>query len=95
MDVGVISESGCMVLGPIDPSQRRRRRKRMSGRKSESGPVLCKCSVGAKYGLVPSELGVGYFCGHMVVYNEVCVGYICFDCMRSFVPSILIYYFFV
>jgi hypothetical protein len=30
-------------------------------------PVLCKCGIEAKYGLVPSELGVGYFCGHMVV----------------------------
>jgi hypothetical protein len=24
-------------------------------------PVLCKCGIEAKYGLVPSELGVGYF----------------------------------
>jgi hypothetical protein len=34
-------------------------------------PVLCKCGIEAKYGLVPSELGVRYFCGHMVDYNEV------------------------
>jgi hypothetical protein len=34
-------------------------------------PVLCKCGIKAKYGLVPSELGVGYFCGHMVDYEEV------------------------
>jgi hypothetical protein len=34
-------------------------------------PVLCKCGIEAKYGLVPSELGVGYFCGHMVDYDEV------------------------
>jgi hypothetical protein len=33
--------------------------------------VLCKCGLEAKYGLVPSELGVGYFCGHMVDYDEV------------------------
>ena len=33
-------------------------------------PVLCKCGIEAKYGLVPSELGVGYFCGHMVDYDE-------------------------
>jgi hypothetical protein len=34
-------------------------------------PVLCKCGIEVKYGLVPSELGVSYFCGHMVDYNEV------------------------
>jgi hypothetical protein len=34
-------------------------------------PVICKCGIEAKYGLVPSELGVGYFCGHMVYYDEV------------------------
>jgi hypothetical protein len=34
-------------------------------------PVLSKCGIEAKYGLVPSELGVGYFCGHMVDYDEV------------------------
>ena len=34
-------------------------------------PVLCKCGIEAKYLLVPSELGVGYFCGHMVDYDEV------------------------
>lgn len=34
-------------------------------------PVKCKCGVEASYGLVPSELGVGYFCGHMVDYDVV------------------------
>jgi hypothetical protein len=38
---------------------------------SKFDPVLCKCGIEAKYGLVPSELGVGYFCGHMVDYDEV------------------------
>jgi hypothetical protein len=33
--------------------------------------VLCKCGIEAKFGLVPSKLGVGYFCGHMVDYDEV------------------------
>jgi hypothetical protein len=37
----------------------------------KSDPVLCKCGIEAKFGLVPSELGVGYFCGHMVYYDEV------------------------
>lgn len=32
--------------------------------------VLCKCGVNAQYGLVPSELGIGYWCGHMVDYDE-------------------------
>ena len=26
----------------------------------------CPCGVPANYGLVPSQLGVGLFCGHMV-----------------------------
>jgi hypothetical protein len=34
-------------------------------------PVLCKCGIEAKYGLNPFELGVGYFCRHMVDYDEV------------------------
>jgi hypothetical protein len=37
----------------------------------KSDPVLCKCGIEAKFGLVPSKLGVGYFCGHMVDYDEV------------------------
>lgn len=28
--------------------------------------TMCHCGVKAMYGLVPSELGVGYYCGHMV-----------------------------
>jgi hypothetical protein len=36
----------------------------------KSDPELYKCGVEAKYGLVPSELGVGYFCEHMVDYDE-------------------------
>jgi hypothetical protein len=34
-------------------------------------PVLCKCGIEAKYGLVPFKLNVGYICGHMVDYDEV------------------------
>jgi hypothetical protein len=34
-------------------------------------PSLYRCGIEAKYGLVPSEFGVGYFCGHMVDYSEV------------------------
>ena len=48
-------------------------------------PVLCKCGIEAKYGLVPSELGVGYFCGHMVDYDEVGI----FFCTRCNVIAVL------
>ena len=41
----------------------------------EAPPVMCKCGVKANYSLVPSELGIGYWCGHMVDYDEV--GYYC------------------
>jgi hypothetical protein len=41
----------------------------------KSDPVLCKCGIEAKYGLVPFELGVGYFCGHMVDYDEVGISF--------------------
>ena len=30
-------------------------------------PVMCECGVKSNYGLVPSELGIGHWCGHMVV----------------------------
>jgi hypothetical protein len=36
---------------------------------------------------------VGYFYGHMIDYVKVYVGYISFDGMRCFVPSVLIYCF--
>ena len=26
----------------------------------------CRCGVAANYGLVPSELGICYYCGHMI-----------------------------
>jgi hypothetical protein len=26
----------------------------------------CRCGVRANHGLVPSELGIGYYCGHML-----------------------------
>jgi hypothetical protein len=49
--------------------------------------VLCKCGIEAKYGLVPSELGVGYFCGHMVDYDEV--GIYLFFCTSCNVIAVL------
>ena len=38
-------------------------------------PVKYECGVKSNYGLVPSELGIGHYCGHMVDYDEV--GYFC------------------
>ena len=34
-------------------------------------PVKCECGVKSNYGLVPSELGIGHYYGHMVDYGEV------------------------
>ena len=38
-------------------------------------PVMCEYGVKSNYGLVPSELGIGHYCGHMIDYDEV--GYWC------------------
>ena len=38
-------------------------------------PVICEYDVKSNYGLVPSKLGIGHYCGHMVDYDEV--GYFC------------------
>jgi hypothetical protein len=53
--------------------------------------ILCKCGIEAKYGLVPSELGVGYFCGHMVDYDEV--GIYLFFCTSCNVIAVLTIFF--
>jgi hypothetical protein len=50
--------------------------------------VLCKCGIEAKFVLVPSKLGVGYFCGHMVDYDEV--GIYFFVCISCTVAPVLI-----
>ena len=33
--------------------------------------VKCECGVKSNYGLIPSELGIGHYYGHMVDYDEV------------------------
>ena len=38
-------------------------------------PVMYECGVKSNYGLVPSKLGIGHYCSHMVEYDEV--GYFC------------------
>jgi hypothetical protein len=42
----------------------------------KSDLVLCKCDIEAKYGLVSSKLGVSYFCGHMVDYDDVDISFL-------------------
>jgi hypothetical protein len=57
---------------PLTRARGKRKEIQSVGRKKlKFDLVLCKCGIEAKYGLVPSELGVGYFCGHMVDYDEV------------------------
>ena len=34
-------------------------------------PVKCECGVNSNYGLVPSELEICHYYGHMVEYEEV------------------------
>ena len=34
-------------------------------------PVMCEYGVKSNYGLVPSELGIDHYYGHMVDYDEV------------------------
>jgi hypothetical protein len=41
----------------------------------EAPPIMCECGVKVNYGLIPSELGIGHWCGHMVDFDEV--GYCC------------------
>jgi hypothetical protein len=41
----------------------------------EAPPTMCERGVKANYDLVPLELGIGHWCGHMVGYDEV--GYCC------------------
>ena len=60
MGLYVISESGCMVLGPIGLSQRQRRKNEWT-KELKSDPVLCKSGIEAKHRLVPFEIGVCYF----------------------------------
>ena len=36
-------------------------------------PVMCECGVKSNYGLVPLELGIGHYCGHMVDYMRLVI----------------------
>jgi hypothetical protein len=56
---------------PLDRGRGKEKEKNEWAEELKFDPVLCKYGIEAKYGLVPFELGVGYFCGHMVDYDEV------------------------
>ena len=58
---------------PKEPSKAKQKKKERLIYKAP--PVNCECGVKSNYGLIPSELGIGHYCGHMVNYNEV--GYFC------------------
>ena len=64
-----------MVLRFIGRSHQRQRKKKKERLIYKTPPVKCDCGVKSNYGLVPSELAIGYYCGHMVDYDEV--GYCC------------------
>ena len=65
-----------MVLRTNGRKHRQRLRKRRKKRVIyKAPPVMCECGVKSNYGLVPSELRIGHYCGHMVDYDEV--GYWC------------------
>ena len=53
---------------PEPPKAKEKKKERLI---YKAPPVKCKCGVKSNYGLVPSELGIGHYCGHMVEYNEV------------------------
>ena len=57
---------------PEPPKAKEKKKERLI---YKAPPVKCECGVKSNYGLVPSELGVGHYCGHMVDYDEV--GYFC------------------
>jgi hypothetical protein len=54
----------------------------------KSDPVLCKCGIEGKFGLIPSELGVSYFCEHIVYYDEVGI-YFLFASAKMLHPYLL------
>ena len=80
----VVSMSGSTVLrinGRGHQRQRKRREKRLI---YKTPPVMCEYGVKSNYSLIPLELGIGYYCGHMVDYDEV--GYFCGN-MKSYFVS--------
>ena len=58
---------------PEEPSNAKQKKKERLIYKAP--PVKYEYDVKSNYGLVPSELEIGYYYGHMVDYDEV--GYFC------------------
>ena len=56
---------------PEEPPKAKQKKKERLIHKAP--PVKCECGVKSNYGLVPSELGIGHYCGHMVDYDEVVI----------------------
>ena len=57
---------------PEPPKAKEKRKERLI---YKAPPVKCEYVVKSNYGLVPSVLGIGHYCGHMVDYDKV--GYFC------------------
>ena len=36
-------------------------------------PVMCECGVKSNYGLVPLELGIGHYCGHILTMMRLVI----------------------
>jgi hypothetical protein len=75
---------------PLARGRGKGKEKKSVGEELKFEPVLCKCGIEAKYGLVPSELGIGYFCGHMVDYDEVGI-YLLFCTSCNVIPVLTIF----
>ena len=68
-----MAHDGPKNKGPEEPSKTKQKKKERLIYKAP--PVKCGYGVKSKYGPVPSELGIYYYCGNMVDYDEV--GYFC------------------
>jgi hypothetical protein len=55
----------------LEPAKAKEKEKKKERVIFKAPPVMYECGVKANYGLVPSELGIGHYCGHMVDYDEV------------------------
>ena len=60
-----------MVLRTNGQKNLQRQSKRKKRLIYKAPPVKCEYGVKSSYGLVPSELRIDHYCGHMVDYDEV------------------------
>ena len=56
---------------PEEPPKTKQKKKEMLIYKAP--PVKCEYGVKSNYGLVPLELGIGHYCGHMVDYMRLVI----------------------